>query len=159
MSAPAPAVDGTRTTPGIMGLSHLGLTVRDIPAARDFWCEVMGFEVMMDADAFCMVIERSARLAIGIADHRPERVDDFSERQVGLDHLAIAVPDLPALQAWAARLAERGVPHSPITATDAGHHLNLRAPDDVPVELFVMDAAFAAQFGIGTPADAMARTH
>jgi hypothetical protein len=41
-----------------------------------------------------------------------------------------------------------GVPHSEIAETDAGHHLNLRAPDELPVELFVMKPEFAASLGV-----------
>ena len=61
----------------------------------------------------------------------------FDERLVGLDHLALAVPNVPGLDAWARWLDEHGVPHSGVVASDAGSHLNLRAPDSFPIELFV----------------------
>ena len=69
------------------------------------------------------------------------------------------MPDVPSLHAWARWLDERGVPHSGVVASDAGSHLNLRAPDAFAVELFVLDPAVAPSFGIGDPARAVARTH
>jgi glyoxylase I family protein len=163
----APADVGLATSAAataLQGLSHLALTVRDVDAAERFWCDVMGFGVMVQGDGFCMVIHRAARVAIGLTDHRTASRDvdeagSFNERRVGLDHLALAVADLPSLQAWAARLAARGVPHSPIAVTEAGYHLNLRAPDDLPIELFVMDPAWAAAFRIDAPSEAFARGH
>ena len=65
----------------------------------------------------------------------------------------------PSLVAWVGWLEEHGVPHSGVVASDAGSHLNLRAPDAFPVELFVLDPAVAPSFGVGDPAPAVARTH
>jgi hypothetical protein len=49
-----------------------------------------------------------------------------------------------------------GVPHSQVTQTDAGHHLNLRAPDDLARELFVMKPEFATLPGVDHAANPVA---
>lgn len=145
----------TADAPPLQGISHLGLTVTDLDAAIDFWCGVLGFQVALQADGYCMVWHPAATLAIGLTAQNGAAVGPFDERRVGLDHLALAVPDVPALTEWAQRLARLSVTHSPITETDAGHHLNVRGPDQFPIELFVIKAAFAADLlgvdaGVGT---------
>jgi len=147
------------TTPELQGLSHLGFSVRDVPAAVRFWTEVFGFRAVMEDTGFSFLIRVDLGLAIGVGDHGGTVEGSFDEHRVGLDHVALAVPDVPSLHAWARWLDERGVPHSGVVASDAGSHLNLRAPDAFAVELFVLDPAVAPSFGIGDPARAVARTH
>jgi hypothetical protein len=64
-----------------------------------------------------------------------------------------------SLRSWEQRLTALGVPNSGITETDGGHHLNLRAPDNLPLELFVMSAAMLSSLGLAEPADAVARSY
>jgi catechol 2,3-dioxygenase-like lactoylglutathione lyase family enzyme len=147
------------TMPGLQGLSHLGFSVRDVSAAARFWTEVFGFRAVVEEAGFCFLIRVDVGLAIGLGDHDGTVTGSFDEHRVGLDHVALAVPDLPGLHAWARWLDEHGVPHSGVVPSDAGSHLNLRAPDAFPVELFVLDPAVAPSFGIGEPDRAVARTH
>lgn len=146
------------SAPALQGLSHLGLSVRDVPAAVRFWTEVFGFHVVSEEAGFAFLIRVDVGLAIGLGDHSGAVEGSFDEHRVGLDHVALAVPDVPSLQAWTGWLDEHGVPHSGVVASDAGSHVNLRAPDAFPVELFVLDPAVAPSFGIGDPARAVAQT-
>jgi len=115
-------------SPNVQGISHLGLTVVDLARAIDFWCTVMDFQVITQDEEFSMVWRPSARLAIGLSAPAGSATGPFDAHHVGLDHLALAVADSRTLRAWATRFTELSVPHSPITETDAGHHLNARAP-------------------------------
>ena len=157
--APSPTDAANDTGPGILGISHLGITVRDIPAAQRFWTSVMGFVTLIDGDELCMIFEPSSKLAIGITNQQGQDIGSFDERRVGLDHLALAVADIATLQRWERRLAELDVPHSAIESSDAGHHLNLRAPDNFPIELFVLTDEGAASLGVVPGADPAAGTH
>ena len=145
-------------TPTILGLSHVALSVPDRAAAQHFWVDVLGFELIDEEPGFCFVFDRGAGLAIALTDHDQTVSGPFDEHHAGLDHLAYAVPDVESLLSWEQRLAGMGVPHSPIVETDAGHHLNLRAPDNVPIELYVMKPAFAALLGLETDSDPVAAT-
>lgn len=135
-------------TPTILGLSHVSLSVRDRDASRQFWVNVLGFEVIEEQPHFCFVYDRSAGLAITLTDHDRTVSDTFDEHNTGLDHLAYAVRDVETLLSWEQRLDGLGVEHSEIVETDAGHHLNLRAPDNVPIELYVMKPEFATLMGL-----------
>jgi catechol 2,3-dioxygenase-like lactoylglutathione lyase family enzyme len=137
--------------PGLLGLSHLGITVRTVPAALRFWTSVMGFTTLVDGDDFCMIFEPSSKLAIGLSNQQGQAEGSFDERRVGLDHLGLAVADVATLLRWEQRLTDLDVPHSPIATSDAGHHLNLRAPDNFPIELFVLSVEGATSLGGTTP--------
>ncbi|SDS64030.1 Catechol 2,3-dioxygenase [Friedmanniella luteola] len=150
----------TSTTPGattpspappLLGVSHLALSAPDLPAARRFWTGTMGFEVTTDTPHLLFVVHWPSRVAIAVTDHEATVRGPFDERRTGLDHVALAVPDADALEDWRQRLVADDVPHSAVVDSGAGLHLNLRAPGGVPVELYVMDAATAAAFGLDHP--------
>ena len=123
----------------VLGLSHVSLSVPDLADAVPFWVDVLGFEPLNDDAAYRFLLHRDARLAVVLTDHAGTVHGRFDEHNAGLDHLALAVGDLDTLQHWAAALKARGVPMSGVVTSDAGHHLNFRAPGDVPLELFVID--------------------
>src|SRR5690349_7996611 len=110
MTSPTQAISPAGTAadaePGILGISHLGITVRDIPAAQQFWTSVMGFVTLFDGDELCMIFEPSSKLAIGLTNQQGQVSGSFDERCVGLDHLALAVADIATLQRWDRRLTE-----------------------------------------------------
>jgi catechol-2,3-dioxygenase len=60
----------------------------------------------------------------------------FRPDRVGLDHLALAVPDRPTLDRWVQRLDALGIAHSGAIDIPAGAILNFRDPDDIQVSLF-----------------------
>ncbi|MGY1616153.1 VOC family protein [Geodermatophilus sp. SYSU D00691] len=132
----------------LAGFSHVGLSVPDVDAAVAFWSRAMGFELVERQEAFAFLLHRTALVAVGLTDHGGAVTGPFDERRTGLDHLALAVPDDAALEAWVRRLDELGVENSGVVRTDAGGHLNLRGPDGFPVELFVLSPAGAAWLGI-----------
>lgn len=146
-------------TPSLLGVSHLGLSVADVDAAVRFWTEVMGFELFAEDPRYRLLLHRGARVAIGLSDHDFAVTGPFDERHVGLDHLALAVGDLEALRSWQQRLTRLGVRHSGVTESGGGHHLNLRAPDNVAIELFVIGVELVAAMGLDEPAAAVAGTH
>jgi glyoxylase I family protein len=145
-------------TPTIVGLSHVALSVPDRDAAKHFWVDVLGFELIDEEPGYSFVFDRGAGLAITLTDHDQTVSGPFDEHHAGLDHLAYAVPDVESLLSWEQRLAHLGVTHSPIVESDAGHHLNLRAPDNIAIELYVMKPEFAELLGLEADAEPVAAT-
>ena len=144
--------------PSLTGLSHLSLSVSDLPAATDFWVEVFGFESLNDDPRFRLLIHREARVAVTVTDHGGAVTGPFDERNPGLDHVALAVGDTDSLAQWHAELEERGIVNSGIVESEAGHHLNLRGPNNLPIELFVLNDETAEALGLRVDA-AFATTH
>jgi glyoxylase I family protein len=124
--------------PDLVGLSHLSLSVPDMARAKTFWAEVMGFRVVMETPDFCFCVHPVTEIAISVKDHEGTVTGSFDETRVGLDHVALGVADRAELERWRDWLAENDVSQSEIVETEFGHHLNLRAPDNVAVELFAI---------------------
>ena len=133
----------------LQGISHVSLTVPDMERARGFWTTVMGFEVAIEAPGATVCVHRGARTVIGFRDHAGTVTGAFDETRVGMDHIALAVPSVADLQEWSAWLDQQDVEHSEVVESDLGHHLNLRAPDRIAVELFVLRSEVAAALGVG----------
>ena len=146
-------------TPNLLGVSHLAFSVPDMAAAARFWVEVFGFEPLPSGPELHFLVHREARLAVVVTDHGGTVDAGFDEHHTGLDHLALAVPDPDALEQWRRRLDRHGVPHSGVVATDAGWHLNLRGPNDFPIELYAMADAFATTLGLDPAEPAVAGHH
>ena len=123
--------------PDLVGLSHVWLTVTDVAAARRFWSKVMGLEVVAEQPGSFRCVHPASTLSISVNDHDGNAWGVFDERRPGLDHLSLAVADRETLNSWERWLAEQGVEHSPVEESSNGFHLNLRAPDQIAVELFV----------------------
>ena len=130
----------------------------DLSAATRFWTEVLGFDVIVETPTFRLLLHRQGRVALGMSNHDATVTGRFSETNVGLDHVALAVSSSEDLAEWGARLDELGIPHSEVTTSEFGQHINFRGPDDFPVELFVISTESAVLMGLGSAADAVARS-
>ena len=129
----------------IRGIHHLGLTVRDVDASAAWYEEVLGFrrvgEFTASGGARRKVFLRHDGLQarLGLTQHRHGSQDAFDQTRAGLDHLAFTVADRGELDAWAARLADAAVVHSPVTAANSvpgAAVLVFRDPDNIQLELF-----------------------
>jgi glyoxylase I family protein len=133
----------------LAGISHVSLTVPDMQRARWFWTTVMGFEVGIEVPGATVCLHRGSGTVVGFRDHAGTVTGSFDETRVGMDHIALAVSSVADLGDWTAWLDEHGVEHSDVVESDLGHHLNLRAPDNIAVELFVLRPEVAAALGVG----------
>jgi catechol 2,3-dioxygenase-like lactoylglutathione lyase family enzyme len=120
------------------GISHISLTVTDLDASRVFWVDVMGFVARIEQPALVVLVHPEAAMSLALVSHEGGAADPFDERRVGLDHLALDVDGLETLQEWEATLGAARIERSPITESPFGWHLNVRAPDNIAVELLAM---------------------
>jgi len=132
----------------IEGISHVSLTVPDMQRATWFWTTVMGFEVGIEAQGATVCIHRGSGTVLGFRDHAGTATGSFDETRVGMDHIALAVSSMADLDEWTTWLDQHGVEHAGVVGSDLGHHLNLRAPDNIAVELFVLRDEVAAALGL-----------
>jgi glyoxylase I family protein len=131
------------------GISHVSLTVPDMERARWFWTTVMGFEVGIEVPGATVCVHRGSRTVVGFRDHAGTVTGSFDETRVGMDHIALAVPSVADLEEWTAWLDLHEVEHAEVVESDLGHHVSLRAPDNIAVELFVLKGEVAAALGFG----------
>jgi glyoxylase I family protein len=133
----------------LTGVSHVSLSVSDMEQATWFWTTVMGFQVGIEVPGATVCLHRASGTIVGFRDHGGTVTGSFDETRVGMDHVALAVASAADLEEWAAWLDQHGVEHSEVVESDLGHHLNLRAPDRIAVELFVLADQVAAALGLG----------
>jgi catechol 2,3-dioxygenase-like lactoylglutathione lyase family enzyme len=134
-----------QTVPSLTGISHVGLTVRDVAASEAWYADVLGLvrvfvEPHSVGEGYAVVMTRpGTALFLGL-DHHPEADQQvFSEHRTGLDHLALSVESRADLDRWADRLEARGIEHGPITdvAEPAPHaQMTFRDPDGIAIEVF-----------------------
>ncbi|HEV2809857.1 MAG TPA: VOC family protein [Acidimicrobiales bacterium] len=120
------------------GFSHVALTVGNIERSKTFYTDVLGMPVLDSSATYCALLTGSDDLsALILTTHDGTAFEPFSELRIGLDHVSFAIPDEDALAGWQQRLHDRGVPFD-LRRSEWGHHLNLRDPDNVAVELVLV---------------------
>jgi glyoxylase I family protein len=134
-----------RAVPAVSGISHVGLTVRDIIASEAWYGEVFGLvrafvEPHATGDGYAVVMTRpGTALFVGL-DHHPEADGQpFSPLHTGLDHLALQLAMREDIDEWITHFNAIGVEHEePFeTAEPVPHALvQVRDPDGIPIELF-----------------------
>jgi len=128
-----------------MRLQHVALTVTDIARSGPWYEELFGFTKVAEFDqpAPMQIYLTPDGQALDL--RQPADVDPapFTERHVGLDHLAFVCADQAELDAWQARLAEMDVATSGVEQSPFGSHLNFRDPDGIALEFYL--PATAAQ--------------
>ena len=105
------------------------LRVRHVPTSVDWYCAALGMEVMSEHGDVVALRNRAARLVIVVSPGDPD-VD-----RSPIDHLAFAVPDGAALEAWAAHLRGLGLTVPDVVDELGKPSLQLRDPDGNAVEL------------------------
>jgi hypothetical protein len=81
----------------------------------------------------------TAGLVVGLIRHKSGTDEDFSEFRVGLDDFALVVESRDELEKWVEHLDRCGVEHSGMNDQPYGTVLVFRYPDNIQLELFVLD--------------------
>jgi catechol 2,3-dioxygenase-like lactoylglutathione lyase family enzyme len=139
--------------PNITGVSHIELSVRDVDRSATWYQDVLGMQLLIaysqhptaGVDARIVhLFHPATELVIGLMQHEQGAADDvFSESRIGLDHLSLSVESRAELEAWAQHLETHGVDQSPIRDHAYGAVLVFRDPDNIQLELFVLNVAQA----------------
>ena len=130
-------------------IHHLRLTVTDLERSREFYTQLLGFEVAVEspppddpsaAETFKIlfggIVMARGNLIMGL---RPMAAagDHFNPDRVGLDHLSFSVPSRDDLEQAMRLFDERGVAHGQITSLPSFgiDVLPFEDPDGVQLEL------------------------
>ena len=130
-------------------IHHLRLTVTDVKRSREFYTQLLGFDVAVDsppdgdptAEAAYTVLWGGCVMVRGnlLLGLRPvaKAGDRFDEDRVGLDHLSFNVGSRAELDAAVKLFDEQGVPHGEIRPLESFgiSVLPFRDPDNIQVEL------------------------
>ncbi len=124
-------------------LGHVALTVRDLEVSVPWYTELFESEPVLDEDTgpFRHVVWMLSGTLVGLHEFPDTDVTTpFSERRVGLDHVAFGVTERRDLERWEKRLDQLGIGHGAIEDAGYGSGLSFRDPDGLPLEFFAPPA-------------------
>ncbi len=117
------------------GLSHLQLLVSDVGASAVWYREALGMEGFLEDPSVGYVALRHQPSRVVVVLTARETDGPLVSDEGALDHVAFAVPDRDALQAWADHLTAVGIGHGGVIAEDGRPSLQLVDPDGIAIEL------------------------
>ncbi len=120
------------------GLHHLALRVTDRARAKQFYTEALGFPIVMESHEVLIVNANGVFIGIRAGAPETEHGDRFNPYRVGLDHLALAVPNAVALEDVKRQLDAAGVSNNGIEddAVLGGRYISFCDPDGIAWELY-----------------------
>ena len=130
--------------PRTLGVSHLGLTVRDANASAAWYQRVLGWQVLARREPpevgtpRLLLRDPNGPSFVSLCEPGDRSGDRFDYRRTGLDHLALEVPDEAELGRWAEHLDQLRVPHSPVREMGSGaRFVSFEDPDGIQFELWL----------------------
>ncbi len=135
----------------VLGYHHLSLSVTDLAKSTEWYQQVLGLDVAaeIEGEGFRRTRLRAPNsgVTLTLTRHDQQSGETFSERRAGMDHVALDVGTVEAVNELKDRFAELGVDHSEVKATKSGTAMiTLRDPDNIQLEVFGgrLNAALAA---------------
>jgi catechol 2,3-dioxygenase-like lactoylglutathione lyase family enzyme len=121
------------------GVHHIALRVTDLPRAKQFYTETLGFPVLMDSPE--LVLFLAGGTAFGLRGPSPDspRQDVFSPHRVGIDHIALACSEETELQRVADALKAAGVENTgaKLDPTLGKRYVAFKDPDRIAWEFYM----------------------
>ena len=116
-------------------VGHVVLNVSNVEESTKFYTEVLGFEVSSKRDigTFLTCGKIHHDLALFQA---PEDAAPVSKGQIGLNHVAVQVPDFDVLKETYRRLKECNVPIEGLTDHGMTSSIYFTDPDGIRIEYF-----------------------
>jgi len=124
-------------------IAHVAVTVRSLQVSVPWYAALFGADPVLDEDTgpFRHVVWMLGTTLFGL--HQFPDTDaaiPFTERRVGLDHVAFACADRTELESRQNHLDQLGVAHGGIDDAGYGSGLSFRDPDGLPLEFFAPPA-------------------
>ncbi len=124
------------------GLQHIAITVSDLQRSTEWYTRLFGAGPVLDEDEeggefHHTVFALDGGMLFGLHTHLGrETRDRADERRTGLDHVGFAVESHAALEEWAGKLDELGIPHGGVKKAHYGSGVSFRDPDNIALEFF-----------------------
>ena len=128
------------------GLDHIDLTVSDLERSRQFYGDLLGFDLTaLPQDYADPLFAGSYSFMVGgveiclIKHVETSPGDRFNETRIGLDHLAFKAPNEAALHALVEKLVQAGVKTKGVELFEPSRKLSVtfRDPDNIQLEYWL----------------------
>jgi catechol 2,3-dioxygenase len=125
------------TVPAQTRIGHVHLKVADLQRSIDFYCGLLGFELMVKyGDQAAFISAGGYHHHIGLNTWHSKGMPPAPENAPGLYHTAILYPTRKDLAAIYKRLTDAGVPFTGFADHGVSEALYLNDPDQNGVELY-----------------------
>jgi catechol 2,3-dioxygenase-like lactoylglutathione lyase family enzyme len=126
---------GIKTT----GVHHVALRVSDLPRARRFYTETLGFPVIAEMPDLVLFLAGGTAFGLRAPTEQTPRGDSFSPFRVGVDHIALACADESELDRVAEALSREGIENTGTKTDDAlgKRYVAFKDPDRIAWELYM----------------------
>ena len=115
--------------PRLQGTNHISLHVTDLARSAEWYQRVFAAVVVADETTTApatfrplryrgMFVMEAMTQLVGLVERSDGDLSPFDERRIGLDHLALHVPERSDLEAWVRHLDRLGIAHSGIKSVD-----------------------------------------
>ena len=123
-----------------LGLNHVLLRVSDMTKARAFYIDLLGFQPIQQNERQFLANVHGSLIGIVAADTHTPAGDTFNPFRIGLDHIALGVPNRKVLGALKAALDSAGVRNNGIERDSAAKtdYISFYDPDGIAWEFYVM---------------------
>lgn len=123
-------------------LGHLALRVSDLARARSFYVETLHFPVLLAVPGRVLLNVHGLVVALLGDDPATEQGDRFQPYRIGLDHLALTVPNEQELTGLLDALNQAGVPNHGIEEDELTHarYISFYDPDGIAWEFYAAPA-------------------
>jgi catechol 2,3-dioxygenase len=123
--------------PGAARIGHVHLKVSDLERALDFYCRVLGFELMQRyGESAAFVSAGGYHHHIGLNTWLSKGAPPAPTRATGLYHVAILYPDRADLARAVRQLVEARIPIEGASDHGVSEAIYLRDPDGNGLELY-----------------------
>ena len=121
------------TRPPIAGMAFAALSATNVEATTRWLTDTLGFVAFVDEtqtcaadEQFTYLLEPTSLTAIGVHHGHP-----------GLDHIALRIPSIDALEQWHQHLTQQEADPAPITPWNNGTFTEISGPDGLRIRLLV----------------------
>jgi catechol 2,3-dioxygenase-like lactoylglutathione lyase family enzyme len=121
------------------GVHHVALRVTNLPRAKRFYTETLGFPVIMDSPDLVLFLAGGTAFALRAPSDLTPAGDAFSPHRVGIDHIALACAEETELDRVAAALAKAGVENTgaKMDETLGKRYVAFKDPDRIAWEFYM----------------------
>ena len=121
------------------GVHHVALRVSDLPRAKQFYTETLGFPVIAEMPDLVLFLAGGTAFGLRAPSPQTPSGDTFSPHRVGIDHIALACTEETELNRVADALAKAGIENTG-TKTDetlGKRYVAFKDPDRIAWELYM----------------------
>ena len=121
------------------GVHHVALRVSDLPRAKRFYTETLGFPVIAEMPGLVLFLAGGTAFGLRAPSDQTPDGDSFSPHRVGVDHIALSCADETELERVATALTKAGIENTGTKLDPAlgKRYVAFKDPDRIAWEFYM----------------------